>query len=396
MRKIQLLVGLAFLFICNLNAQTISLTSGTYTQDFNTLSNTAASTTNNLMINGWLMTESGGGARDNEQYGVDPGSSNTGDTYSYGTAGSTDRALGQLRSGTLISIFGAAFTNNSGNTITSLTISYTGEQWRLGTISRTDQMDFQYSTNATSITTGTWTDVNSLDFVSPFTTTVGALDGNAAANRTVLSFTITGLNIASGATFYIRWTDIDASSSDDGLAVDDFSLSFGSTPTTTVSVTSGVNAAEPSTNGTFTVSLSSPAPAGGITVSYTLSGSAILNTDYTDGLAGSIIIAESNTAGTITLTPSDDLDFEGTETINITLNSATSPYTIAIGTTSINLNDNDAPPSVTVTAGVNGAESSANGTFTINLSSAAPLGGINVNYTFTCTAALNIDYSDYL
>ena len=396
MRKIQLLVGLAFLFTCNLNAQTISLTSGTYTQDFNTLSNTAASTTNNLVINGWLMTESGGGARDNEQYGVDPGSSNTGDTYSYGTAGSTDRALGQLRSGTLISIFGAAFTNNSGNTITSLTISYTGEQWRLGTISRTDQMDFQYSTNATSITTGTWTDVNSLDFVSPFTTTVGALDGNAAANRTVLSFTITGLNIASGATFYIRWTDIDASSSDDGLAVDDFSLSFGSTPTTTVSVTSGVNAAEPSTNGTFTVSLSSPAPAGGITVSYTLSGSAILNTDYTDGLAGSIIIAESNNTATITLTSFDDPDFEGTETINITLNGATSPYTIATGTASINLNDNDAPPSVTVTAGVNGAESSANGTFTINLSSAAPLGGINVNYTLTGTAALNIDYSDAL
>ena len=396
MRKIQLLVGLAFLFICNLNAQTISLTSGTYTQDFNTLSNTAASTTNNLTINGWLMTESGGGARDNEQYGVDPGSSNTGDTYSYGTAGSTDRALGQLRSGTLISIFGAAFTNNSGNTITSLTISYTGEQWRLGTISRTDQMDFQYSTNATSITTGTWTDVNSLDFVSPFTTTVGALDGNAAANRTVLSFTITGLNIASGATFYIRWTDIDASSSDDGLAVDDFSLSFGSTPTTTVSVTSGVNAAEPSTNGTFTVSLSSPAPAGGITVSYTLSGSAILNTDYTDGLAGSIIIAESNNTATITLTSFDDPDFEGTETIDITLNDATSPYTIATGTARINLNDNDAPPSVSVTAGVNGAEPSTNGTFIINLSSAAPLGGINVNYTLTGTAALNIDYSDAL
>jgi hypothetical protein len=396
MRKIQLLVGLVFLFICNLNAQTISLTSGTYTQDFNTLSNTAASTTNNLTINGWLMTESGGGARDNEQYGVDPGSSNTGDTYSYGTAGSADRAMGQLRSGTLISIFGAVFTNNSGSNITSLTISYTGEQWRLGTISRTDQMDFQYSTNATSITTGTWTDVNSLDFVSPFTTTAGALDGNAAANRTVLSFTITGLNITNGTTFYIRWTDVDASSSDDGLAVDDFSLSFGSTPTTTVSVAAGVNAAEPSTNGTFAVTLSSPAPAGGITVSYSLSGSATLNTDYTDAFAGSIIIAESNTTGTITLTPSDDPDFEGTETINITLNSATSPYTIATATASINLNDNDAPPSVVVTAGVNGAEPSTNGTFTINLSSSAPLGGINVNYTFTGTATLNIDYSDAL
>ena len=32
------------------------------------------------------MTETGGGARDNEQYGVDTGGSNTGDTYSYGAA----------------------------------------------------------------------------------------------------------------------------------------------------------------------------------------------------------------------------------------------------------------------------------------------------------------------
>ncbi|HEX7904050.1 MAG TPA: choice-of-anchor J domain-containing protein [Chitinophagaceae bacterium] len=396
MRKIYFLIP-AFIFVLSATVfgQTISLTSGTYTQDFNTLSNTAASTTNNLTIPGWFMTESGGGARDNEQYAVDPGSSNTGDTYSYGTAGSTDRALGQLRSGTLISIFGAGFTNNSGSTITSLTISYTGEQWRLGAITRTDQIDFQYSTNATSITTGTWADANSLDFVSPFTTTAGALDGNAAANRAALTLTITGLNIANGATFFIRWTDVDATGADDGLAVDDFSLSFSGTPTTTVSVAAGVNAAEPSTNGTFTVALSSPAPVGGITVTYTLSGSAS-NTDYSDALAGSITIAEGNSNGTITLAPNDDPNFEGTETIDITLNTATSPYTINTGTASINLIDNDAPPSVSVAAGITAAEPATNGTFTINLSSPAPAGGVTVNYTLTGSATLNTDYSDPL
>src|SRR6478735_4215439 len=113
-------------------------TSGaTVTQDFDTLSNTAGSTTNVLAIPGWFMTESGGGARDNEQYAVDTGGSTTGDTYSYGAASSTERALGELRGGTLIPLFGAAFTNNTGSTIRRLDVAYTGEEWRLGTAGRT-------------------------------------------------------------------------------------------------------------------------------------------------------------------------------------------------------------------------------------------------------------------
>ena len=100
-------------------AQCVSLTTlgSASTQNFDTLSNTAGSTTNNLTIPGWFMTEAGGGARDNEQYAVDTGASNTGDTFSYGSAGATERALGQLRSGTLISTIGACFTNNTGMTI---------------------------------------------------------------------------------------------------------------------------------------------------------------------------------------------------------------------------------------------------------------------------------------
>lgn len=78
------------------SAQCVSLTTlgSAYTQNFDTLSNTAGSTTNNLTIPGWFLTESGGGARDNEQYAVDTGASTTGDMYSYGSAGSTERALG--------------------------------------------------------------------------------------------------------------------------------------------------------------------------------------------------------------------------------------------------------------------------------------------------------------
>jgi hypothetical protein len=195
-----------------------------YTQNFDTLSNVAGGTTNNLVIPGWAMTESGGGARDNEQYAVDTGASTTGDTYSYGAAGSTDRALGGLRSGTLIPVFGAAFTNNTGSTITSMLISYFGEQWRVGTANRADRLDFQYSLNATDLVTGTWTDVDLLDFNAPTSDTTGAKDGNAAGNRTSISSTIASLSILNGSTFWIRWNDFDATGADDGLAVDDFSI----------------------------------------------------------------------------------------------------------------------------------------------------------------------------
>ena len=204
----------------------VSLTSSgvPYTQDFNTL---ASSGTSSALPTGWAFIESGTSTRNDGNYTANNGSDNAGDTYSYGTSSSTDRAFGGLFSNTLNHIIGASFTNNIGSTIRSLTISYTGEQWRAGVTDRgsADRLDFQYSTDATGLSTGTWTDVDQLDFNSPnINTTLGALDGNASENRSNISFTITGLNIANGTTFWIRWNDFNISLSDDGLAVDDFSL----------------------------------------------------------------------------------------------------------------------------------------------------------------------------
>jgi predicted extracellular nuclease len=207
----------------------ISLTTlgSAYLQDFNTLANSG--TTNNLTINGWFLNEAGTAAANNGQYAAGTGSGNTGDVYSFGAAASAERAFGTLLSGTLTPTIGAQFTNNTGSTVTALDVSYIGEMWRLGqnTVGRAaDRLDFQLSTNATSLTTGTWTDYNSLDFSSPVVAgTVGALNGNAAGNQTPVSFSITGLSIANGATFWIRWNDFDiAPGADDGLAIDTFSL----------------------------------------------------------------------------------------------------------------------------------------------------------------------------
>lgn len=199
----------------------ISLTGAVYSQAFN--DTLASSGTSSNLHKGWLMFESGTNA--NSTYDASTGSFTGGNTYSFGAASNAERAFGGLQSGSLIPTIGAYFINNTGSTVTSINITYTGEQWRLGTVDRVDQLDFQYSLDATSLSTGTWTNVDQLDFASPVTTgSVGALDGNTAPNRTLISYTITGLSIPNGATFVIRWNDLNASGADDGLGVDDFSI----------------------------------------------------------------------------------------------------------------------------------------------------------------------------
>jgi predicted extracellular nuclease len=303
----------------------VSLTSvGTpYTQDFNTLASTGTSST---VPTGWAFSESGTAA--NTTYTAGTGSLGTGDTYSFGATGNTERAFGALQSGALIPTIGACFTNNTGGSVTSLVISYTGEQWRLGTAGRADRIDFQYSTNATSLTTGTWIDVNELDFSSPITTgTLGALDGNAAANRTNISFTIPSLTIANGTTFFIRWNDFNASGADDGLAVDDFSLTpmgggGGGTPALSINNVTVSEGNSGTTAATFTVSLTAPAGMGGVTFDIaTQDGTAtVSDSDYVGRSLTAQTIAEGGQTFGFTVTVNGDTNPEPNETflVNVT------------------------------------------------------------------------------
>lgn len=303
-RQISSLVPIALLVASlaaaeRATAQCVSLTTlgVASSQDFDTL---ASSGTSSTLPTGWYLSESDDNA--NTTYTAGTGSSNTGDTYSFGAAGSSERAFGGLLSGSLVPTIGACFTNDTGSTITSLAVAYTGEQWRLGVASRTDRIDFQYSLDATSLTTGTWTDDNDLDFTTPNTTGVGAHDGNSAANRTAVTDTIASLSIANGATFWIRWSDFNTTGADDGLAVDDFSVTpngaGGGGPSLSIDdVALDEGDAGPATF-TFTVSLSAPAGPGGVTFDIaTADGTATTaDSDYLAGsLTGQTILAGEST-----------------------------------------------------------------------------------------------------
>ncbi|MFM8187210.1 MAG: PEP-CTERM sorting domain-containing protein, partial [Pirellula sp.] len=154
-------------------------------------------------------------------------------TYSYGTLSSTDRAFGGLSTSTNFTTIGAEFTNAGSTGIASVLISFYQEKWRRGSrTSGEDRMDFQYSVNATSLSTGTWVDVDTLDVVSAWESgSSAALDGNA--NRVQRSGTISFASAVSpSSNFWIRWTDVFITGTNDGMAIDDFSLTatFVSSP----------------------------------------------------------------------------------------------------------------------------------------------------------------------
>ncbi len=379
----------------------------TYTQDFNSLASTSNVPSSVLPV-GWVIAETGTSA--NALYNVRAGDTGTGDTYSLGALGNTERALGAVTSTAVSSVIGASFVNNTGAALESLIIGYTGEQWRLGAVGRTDRLDFQISFDATSLTTGTWTDINALDFIGPTVTgTVGALDGNAAANRTVINSTINGLNIAAGAVFWIRYVDLNASGSDDALAIDDFSLqavAAVAAPGTLQLAGDAVTAEGDAGTSqiTFTVTRTN-GTAGAVTADYTIAGSganAAVGDDFGGALpTGTVTFADGQNTATITINVAGDILVEANETFIVTLSAPTGGAAIGAANTATGTitNDDIAPsPGTLALAGNVSAAEGASGqtafTFTVNRTGGS-LGAVDVSYAVTGSGTNASDADDF-
>jgi len=212
-----------------------SLIVNTYSQNFDGLGTTTSSGVTggslnnvNTSLNGWYFLETGSGSP-NTEITAGTGSDSQGDTYNFGAITNANRKLGGLQSGTLNPTIGFYFTNNTLITITDLAINYTGETWRVGSANRSDKLDFQYSTDATLLSNGSWTDIDLLDYANP-----GQATGNGTIQHSAsITSTISGLNIQIGATFFIRWNDFNASGGDDGMALEDFSFTASYVPPST-------------------------------------------------------------------------------------------------------------------------------------------------------------------
>lgn len=212
----------------------ISITAtGSNTQNFNTLLSAGSATwANNSTLANWYTQRSGTGTT----IVANDGSANSGNLYSFGSNGSSDRALGSIGSGNAAAgnfAYGVLLRNNATQTITDIKVNYTGEQWRDAT-GADHTITFYYKTSSSSISNlepnsnGSWTAVPALDFTSPVTNNSStSLNGNAAANRVVIPATaLTGLSLAPGQYIMLKWDDPDHSGSDHGLSIDDVTISW--------------------------------------------------------------------------------------------------------------------------------------------------------------------------
>lgn len=148
------------------------------------------------------------------------------------TSSSTDRALGFLSSGsvTLPRSIIYAFTNNTGQTVTSLTVSWTYEKYRSG--SNPYAWTFFHGSNGAAVNTSNSS--GDLAYTADASNTIIFNPPSASAK----AFTIAGLTIANGASYYLRWTysGSNGNTNGQGLAIDNFSIALNRPVCTTPSV----------------------------------------------------------------------------------------------------------------------------------------------------------------
>jgi len=128
---------------------------------------------------------------------------------------------------------GVLLRNQSGTTISSITLAYTGEQWR-DNVAAAQTLTVWYRVSPTSISAlepgvgAGWTQVPALTFTSPQNSNTGASgQGNNASWRTVFSATaLPSISVPDGHYVMIKWDDINDPGLDHMLAIDDVTIAW--------------------------------------------------------------------------------------------------------------------------------------------------------------------------
>lgn len=186
-------------------------------EDFNTLEKLGESS---VLPSGWYIYESGNAA--DQLYTAGNGYSSKGDTYSFGSIRSSDRSLGSRVTMNFSASWGVKVYNNTGATLNSIKISFTGETWRVSSARRYDRIDFQYSTSANSLSSSSgWINVDALDYENEGKPRRG---WGSLLHSQNFSFTIKKLSIPNNSFFWLKWKDADIQGQDDGMGIDDFCI----------------------------------------------------------------------------------------------------------------------------------------------------------------------------
>ncbi|MBV5322973.1 MAG: hypothetical protein JZU60_03965, partial [Ilumatobacteraceae bacterium] len=218
--------------------------------------------------------------------------------------------------------------------------------------------------------------------------TVAFADGSAALVQTPTSFTIGGTAVAVGVTGAAATVTPTTPLN----ATDKSTVTGATTTTPTFSVTASSvtegNVTADNKQLTFTATLSSAAPAGGVTVNYaTASGTgtagAVTASDFV-AKTGTLTFAVGETTKTFTVDVVEDTAYEPNETFTVNFNT---PVGVTLGTTSVTGTINDDDPNVTPTITKPAAASGYVGvTSTITGLSVADTNDGNLTVTLTAPA----------
>lgn len=152
----------------------------------------------------------------------------TSGNFNYGNSGGSDRSIGSLAASTTTRATQVLFVNNTGLTITNLTISYDGEQWRDGgNTTSINSLGLTFSQSSVGGLTNFAAVGTSFNFLAPQNgASQATLNGNLAANQVTGIGGDFAVKIADGEVFALRWIDSDDAGNDDALAIDNFSLGY--------------------------------------------------------------------------------------------------------------------------------------------------------------------------
>ena len=227
---LRCLFAATLLLLTTITTAQALLTGSSYTQNFNAMgsSGTAA-----LPAGFRIGTEWGAGTTATTQAAGTTGTgvltgSNSGGAYNFAngvTASSTDRAIGFLNSGSYTSPRSIILRidNNTGATITALTVAFDYEKYRSG--SRAWNWNFFHGSTSTASTAAAAgdqafaADANNTVIFNPPTTTSK-------------SVSLTGLSIANGGSYYLRWalTGNGGSTNGQALGIDNVSITVPPPP----------------------------------------------------------------------------------------------------------------------------------------------------------------------
>ena len=141
----------------------------------------------------------------------------------------------------------------------------------------------------------------------------------------------------------VAWIRVDATREEDGAMAGQSAYVRVEVPAppTTLALSHDAAPAEGAGTVTVTATLDNPAPADGLTVMLTTGGTATLGTDYTLS-STTITLAAGETAGTVTITITDDAEDDDGETI--VLNAASTTPALTAESLTLTIEDNDVTP----------------------------------------------------